>query len=111
MAVPRIYADFHNADSQGRLRLVCTGTALDLAKQQVQLAPGVRVLLYADDSDDQQRPDELEVAGVVEYSAEERCWVARIDWSGVRHASQSRSPQVPGLDLPHDVNVPDAEHT
>ena len=33
MATPRIYADFHNADAQGRLRLNCIGTEEDLASQ------------------------------------------------------------------------------
>ncbi|WP_277883249.1 hypothetical protein [Nostoc sp. FACHB-190] len=32
MDKPRVFADFHNADSQGRLRLNCTGTIEDLAR-------------------------------------------------------------------------------
>jgi hypothetical protein len=90
MNTPRVYADFHNADPHGRLRLNCTGTIQDLARQQVQLRDGLVLTLYADDADAQGRPDDLEVRGVVEYSAEEHGWVARIDWNAIRHASESR---------------------
>ena len=30
MDTPKVFADFHNADSQGRLRLNCTGTKASL---------------------------------------------------------------------------------
>ena len=88
---PRVYADFQNADAQGRLRLNCDGTARDLARQKVRLYDGLVLTLYSDDADDQGTPDELEVTGVVQQSAEERCWVARIDWAAVRHASDRRT--------------------
>ncbi len=84
---PKIYADFHNADSQGRLRLDCVGTKDDLAEQNVELREGLSLTLYADDANDQGELDELLVHGVVTYSPEERCWVAHIDWSAIRHAS------------------------
>lgn len=63
MVQPKIYADFQNADSQGRLRLNCVGTLEDLAQQHVQLREGLCLTLYADDLDDQGRPDELLVEG------------------------------------------------
>jgi len=47
---PRIYADFHNADARGRLRLNCIGTMKDLSKQQVSLREGLILTLYADDA-------------------------------------------------------------
>jgi hypothetical protein len=87
MVKPRIYADFHNADSQGRIRLNCIGTMEDLAQQQVALGEGLAVTLYSDDLDDKGQFDELLVDGIVSFSAEEHCWVARIDWAAVRHAS------------------------
>jgi hypothetical protein len=31
--------------------------------------------------------DKLVVDGVVSFSDEEECWVATIDWSAIRHAS------------------------
>lgn len=67
MNKPRVFADFHNADSQGRLRLNCIGTVEDLAYQQISLREGQSLLLYSED---------LEVDGVVQYSEEERLWVA-----------------------------------
>ena len=78
MVLPRIFADFHNADSQGRLRLNCIGAIRDLASQDVQLQRGARLRLCS---------EELEVEGVVEYSAEESLWVAVIDWEAIRTGS------------------------
>jgi len=98
MAKPKIYADFHNADPHGRLRLNCAGTAEDLARQQVQLREGLLLTLYADDLDDQGQPDELLVDGVVSFSVDENCWVAAIDWSAIRHASEGRAKQSNGLE-------------
>src|SRR6266487_807628 len=91
MVRPRIYADFHNADSQGRVRLNCIGTVEDLAQQQVELRPGLLVTLYSDDLDDKGRMDELLVEGVVSFSEEEHCWVAAIDWAAIQHASDSQA--------------------
>ena len=67
----KLFADFHNADKYGRVRLATTGTFEDLAKYNIILKPGLEVLLNDDDS--------LEAKGVVEYSEEEKIWVARID--------------------------------
>ena len=91
MAGPRIYADFHNADPQGRLRLNCVGTVEDLSRQQIELREGLLLTLYSDDLDGEGQLDELLADGIVEYSEEEHCWVATIDWSAIRHASDDRS--------------------
>jgi hypothetical protein len=85
---PRIYADFQNADAAGRLRLNCVGTTKDLARKHVVLRPGAILTLYSDDVDVEGNSDELEVSGVVEYSEAEQCWVARVDWNALRHASE-----------------------
>ena len=103
---PRVYADFQNADPQGRLRLNCDGTARDLARQQVRLHDGLVLTLYSDDSDDQGRRDELEVIGVVQQSAEEQCWVARIDWAAVRHVSERDCGPVEAPTEPPRTTVP-----
>ena len=72
---PRVFADFHNADAQGRLRLNCIGTVEDLARQQITLRESQSLTLYSED---------VEVEGQVEYSTEENMWVALIDWAAVR---------------------------
>jgi hypothetical protein len=87
MRNPKIYADFHNADSQGRIRLNCVGTVEDLSQQQVELREGMILTLYSDDLDDKGQLDELLVDGRVSFSEEEHCWVATIDWSAIHHAS------------------------
>jgi hypothetical protein len=70
-AKPKVYADFQNADVQGRLRLNCVGTLVDLSRQGIELSVGRSLILYSED---------LEVSGVVEYSEAEYLWVAQIDW-------------------------------
>ncbi len=91
MSSPRVYADFHNADAQGRLRLNCVGTTQDLVRERIVLREGLSLTLYADDEDENGQPDDLQVTGVVEYSAEEGCWVAKIDWAAIHHASEESS--------------------
>jgi|FLYL01.1.fsa_nt_gi hypothetical protein len=75
MSAPRIYVDFHNADSLGRLRLNSVGTVQDLARQRVTLRDGLQLTLYSED---------LEVDGEVRFSDEESLWVAVIDWHAIR---------------------------
>jgi len=72
----RVFADFHNADPQGRLRLNCIGTLEDLARQQITLRDGQLLTLYS---------EELEADGLVRHSVEENVWVALIDWNAIRH--------------------------
>lgn len=70
----KVYADFQNADEQGRLRLNCVGTMQDLSRQKIALCEGLTLLLYSED---------LEVAGRVHYSNNESLWVAVIDWDAI----------------------------
>ena len=58
MAMQKVYADFHNADPQGRLRLNCVGTLEDLAQQHIELREGLPLTLYSDDLDDKGQLDE-----------------------------------------------------
>jgi hypothetical protein len=71
-----IFADFHNADPQGRVRLNCIGTIEDLGRLGVQLVDGLRVTIH---------DEELEADGEVIYSSDENIWVAKIDWNAIRH--------------------------
>jgi len=77
---PLIYADFHNADVAGRIRLNTVGTLEDIADLRIELEPGMEVTLYADDGDS---ADGLKAEGKVEYDPEAG-WVATIDWSAFR---------------------------
>jgi len=78
MERPTVYADFHNADPSGRVRLNCVGTIRDLAEKGITLTEGLRLTL----SD-----DELEVEGEVRFAEEERLWVAVVDWQAMRQRS------------------------
>lgn len=79
MSLFRVFVDFHNADEQGRLCLNCISTIEDLARQQAKLEDGQRLTLYS---------EELEVDGVVQFSADEKIWVAVIDWNQIRQVGQ-----------------------
>ncbi|HEY7329764.1 MAG TPA: hypothetical protein VH592_19170 [Gemmataceae bacterium] len=97
MVNPKVYVDFHNADANGRLRLNCVGTVEDLARQGIALSEGMLLNLYSDDLDANGQPDELRVNGVVSFSEEEHCWVAAIDWSTIRHASEEQMAPADGI--------------
>lgn len=86
MGLPQIYADFHNADVHGRVRLNCAGTMADLSRDQLQLREGLAVVLYADDADNAGHPCRVIADGTVTFSDDEHCWVAVIDWQQIRHA-------------------------
>ena len=67
----KIFADFHNTDKHGRLRLTCLGTIEDITQLGIHFHEGMELVL----SD-----GELEVDGTVEWNAEENRWVAKPDW-------------------------------
>ena len=60
----------------------------DLAHHGIQLREGVVLTFYSDDADEHGQPDELRVEGVVHYATDEQCWVATINWTAIRHASE-----------------------
>jgi hypothetical protein len=82
--LPQIYADFQNADANGRIRLNCVGTVNDLARLSLPLSEGLRVLLYSDDVDDAGNSGQLVAEGAVTFSPDEHCWVAQIDWTRIQ---------------------------
>jgi hypothetical protein len=79
MRLSRIFVDFHNANEQGRLRINCIGTLEDLASQHTELENGQRITLYG---------EELEADGIVQFSENEKIWVAAIDWNQIRQVDQ-----------------------
>ena len=85
MKISRVFADFHNADTEGRLRLNCTGTIEDLARQKIRLSDGLQLVLYSED---------LEADGVVQYSSEENVWVAVINWDEIREGENALTQNI-----------------
>jgi hypothetical protein len=84
----RVFADFHNADTVGRIRLNSIGTIEDLASQGIKLQSGQELTLYS---------EELEVDGVVEYSQIENVFVVVIDWEKIREVEDLGAK--PSVDL------------
>jgi hypothetical protein len=96
--ISRVFADFHNADAQGRLRLNSIGTLEDLARHMIVLQDGLPLTLYS---------EELEVDGVVRYSTDEKVWVAAIDWNAIRDVgSEATSPEDHAIRQRHIAQLP-----
>lgn len=72
----KIYADFNNADSKGRVRLTTEGTFRDLERLNIKLESGLEILLDDDEG--------LVTSGVVLFSDEEKIWVAKINWDNLK---------------------------
>jgi len=105
MYAGRIYADFQNLDDENRVRLNTAGTLRDLAGRA--LSAGEVLPLYADDADDDGNTDPLFANGTIEFNESEGCWVARVEWTALRHASEEvEQPQTGvngragGIELP-----------
>jgi len=75
LSTPRIYADFNNADSKGRLRLITEGSLSDIKRQNLKMEEGMLVVVY---------DDELSASAEVTFSEEEKIWVAKIDWAQIK---------------------------
>ena len=86
MNKPRVFADFHNADVKGRVRLSCVGTVEDLERQGIVLRERQSLTIYS---------EELEVEGVVHYSEEEKLWTAVIDWNAIQEVDSVVSQITP----------------
>lgn len=79
----RVFADFNNADPQGRVRLNTVGTQHDLKRQGIILQEGTEIILAS---------LELEAEATVTRSSEEGLWVAKIDWDKIRELPGNRLP-------------------
>ena len=88
MTTPRIYADFQKLDAHDHLKLTCAGTQRDLDRQGIELREGLTLTFWTDDEDDAGKPDELLAEGIVLFDEVNGCWVATVNWSAIRHASE-----------------------
>jgi len=71
--LPKIFADFGNADVRGRVRLNTIGSLTDMRDNKVIMEEGLELLLHNN--------EELSAIGIAHFSNEEKIWVAVIDWS------------------------------
>ena len=82
----RVFADFHNADVKGRVRLNCVGTMEDIKRHGIVLRDGLSLTIYS---------EELEVDSVVQYSEAEKLWAAVIDWNAIQEVDSVVSQITP----------------
>lgn len=73
----KVFADFNNADKNGRLRLSTVGSLESIKSYGIELYEGLEILLDDDES--------LRTMGTVHFSDEENRWVAQIDWNDIQH--------------------------
>ena len=91
MTGTRIYADLNKSfdgDEGYGVILTCRGTWEDLKKYEVELVEGLAVEFWMDDGDDEGNEDPLFFEGTVHYDATQSHWIALIDESSFRHASE-----------------------
>lgn len=95
MPLTRIYADFHNLDDSNRLRLTCAGTWEDFSRQGIELREGLHLTFAMDDANDSGLADDLIADGVTHFDQEQQCWMASVDWTTLRHASEDKIESAP----------------
>ena len=74
--IPKIFADFNNADPLGRIRLNNKGSIDDIINKRIDLKDGMAVLLDDDDT--------LTTIGLIKYSQEEGIWVGEINCKALK---------------------------
>jgi hypothetical protein len=76
-----IYADFNNADSEGRVRLNGLGTLRDLSWLGVYLKEDMPLTIH---------DEELCADGIAHHTSE-GVWAARIDWKAIKPWNEAAS--------------------
>ncbi len=92
MSIPKLRADFNRLFSDV-LCLSHSDVSVDERGKTVQLFPGMLVVAFDQDIDDDGRRDDLIASGVVERSPEWLAcrgskWILKIDSNGLRHESE-----------------------
>jgi hypothetical protein len=87
MSTVRIYADFHNADPEGRLRLNCVETIEDLSRYQVELRDGKNWFCTVKN---------YKPMGWWNIRRVKKLWVAAIDWQQIRELDIASMSDVAG---------------
>lgn len=100
-SLPRIYHDFNNLDvgsdeSISRASLVCFGTRKDLEEKNIELADGMRVILYQeDDVDSDGNPGFLEVEATIIEEDGGRYYSGEFVHSDLMYRSERKDIQPP----------------
>jgi hypothetical protein len=83
-----VWVDFMRVDWERRVKLDLPGTRRDLERWGIELADGLRLVLYTEDADAEGRVDDLVTVGTVRYDSDEDQWTAEIDWVALVHVSE-----------------------
>ncbi len=99
MEKPRIYADYNKMaggpNGEYWLLLQCIGISIDLERLGLTFSDGLEAIFYMDDGDENGNPDDLEGDGIVRFDHAHYGWVAEMDESTIRHASDRIRQQKP----------------
>jgi hypothetical protein len=82
----RVWADF-NASTDKGLRLNCNGTIDDLLRQKIELKEGMRLFLWDENTDDNDKPDNLVVEALAHFDVRKNIWVGVFEWDDIKHES------------------------
>ena len=83
----KLWVDF-NASSDLGLRLNCKGTIEDLNRQNIELVEGLELLLWNEDFDANDNPDNLVVEAIARYNPKKNLWEAEFNRRNIRHESE-----------------------
>lgn len=94
---PRVYADLNAGWKKGAEYIVplnSRATESDLRQLgYFPLSPDLALDFWADDGDDEGRPDPLLFRGVTRFDEDTQGWVAVTGWNDFRHASEMKAAQ------------------
>jgi hypothetical protein len=83
----KLWVDF-NASSDFGFRLNCQGTINDLERQNITLKDGLGLLLWDEDFDVNDKPDNMFVDAIARYNDSKGIWEAECNWEDIKHESE-----------------------
>jgi hypothetical protein len=91
--IPWIHSDFHASDDEGRMYIGGHFALDDIARQQIDLADGLKVLLYDDDATDSGEPVWITVPGTVR-PGEGAEWVVELHREQAQQLPRNARPEI-----------------
>jgi hypothetical protein len=85
----KLWVDF-NATSDFGFRLNCHGTINDLERQNLKLKDGLKLLLWDEDFDDNDKPNNMFVEATARYNDSKGIWEGECNLKDIKHESEMK---------------------
>jgi len=85
----KLWVDF-NASSHFGFRLNCRGTINDLERQNLKLKDGLKLLLWDEDFDNDDKPDNMFIEAIARYNELHGIWEGECNWKDIKHESDMK---------------------